>query len=81
VQIAPDHPSPSEDDPLGSREQLLEGAVELDRLLFIDAFLTLQPFDDGIPATAIAWPRRSFHSQADLHTTLFYPCCEIDDLM
>src|SRR5712692_9770912 len=65
------------------KEQLLKGTVELpDRLLFVDALITLQPLDDGIPSCrdrlgqgSLATARRTFHNHRLLHTG-----CEVDDL-
>ena len=84
MQIAPDRiPVLLETIALRFEEQLLKGTVELsDCLLLIDAFITLQSLNDGIPSrrnrlgqSGLAAARRSFHDHRLLH-----PCCEVDDL-
>ena len=57
------------------QEQLLKGGVELaDRLLFVDAFIALQPFDDGVPGrrdrlgqSGLAAARRTLDNDRLLH--------------
>ena len=64
-------------------EQLLKGTVELpDCLLLIDAFITLQSLNDGVPSrrnrlgqSGLAAARRPFHYHRLLH-----PRGEVDDL-
>jgi hypothetical protein len=84
VKIAPDRvPVLLKAISLCFKEQLLKGTIEFpDCLLFIDAGITLQSFNDGIPRrrdrlgqSGLAAARRSFHDHRLLH-----PRSEVDDL-